>query len=107
MIVQAPNRISAVASHEYVFCLWAEDEVFEWAVRLEKTPMFLRLEYIECDFWRHNAQVEPGRCHVDGAFFGALEDELRDDLLGPCRPGFSPASDYDVVWSEVEVVPSC
>jgi len=27
--------------------------------------------------------------------------------LGPCRPRFPPAGDYDVIWSELEVVPSC
>ena len=83
MIVQAPERISAVARYEDILCFRAEDEVLEWQVRFDEAAVLLRFQHADYGFQRNGAEVEPGRCRVDGSFFGALEDELRDDLLHP------------------------
>ena len=107
VIVQAPDRIAAVTSHEDILCLRAEDDILERRVCLDETAMFLRFEHSERGFWRNDTEVKPGRRDVNGSFFfGALEDELRDDLLHPGCAGFAPACDDDVVWPEVEVVPA-
>lgn len=107
VIVQAPEGISAVTGHEHVFRLWVEDEIFEGQVRFDETAVLLRFQHPDYRLQRNGTEVEPGRCRVNGSFFGALEDELRDDLLHPSRTRFAPAGDDDVVRAESEVIPSC
>jgi len=107
VIVQAPERISAITRHEDIFCLRAEDKVLKGQVRFDEAAVLLRFQHPNHGFQGNGTEVEPGRCYIDGSFFGALEHELRDDLLHPSRSRFAPAGDDDVVRSELEVVPSC
>ena len=107
VIVQAPERISTITRHEDIFRLWAVDEILEGQVRFDEAPVLLRFQEPSYGFQRNGTEVQPGGRHVHGDFFGALEDELRDDLLQPGRTRFAPAGDDDVVRTELKVVPSC
>ena len=106
VIMQAPERVSAVAGDEDVFGLWAEYDVLKLRMRLKEAAVFLRLEHLfSRPFW-YRSKVKPRRCHVDRCFFITEEDELGDDLLRPSRSRFTPACNDDVVGAEREIVPS-
>jgi hypothetical protein len=108
MVMQAPNRISAIPRHKNIFRLRAEDEVLERRVGFDEAAVFLRFELREGRFEGGQAHVDPRGSRVEmwDWVVNVEEDELGDDLLHPGGAGFAPAGDNDVVRAEREVVPA-
>ena len=82
-----------------------EPQGIDRKVSFQETPMGMCLDERELDLLRRHPQVHPRR-HLSHLEIGiAIEQELADDLLHPCRASLRIRTDDDVVVAKLEVVP--
>lgn len=67
--------------------------------------MRLGLDHGQLDLTRGDPQIDPGADGSGRNVFGAIKDQLADNLLHPCRAGLGIGRDHDIIVAKADVIP--